>query len=1068
MAEAPEPDHVIAAVRAWTTLAKPSKKKRQPGSGSRRTDATENPPVVLVFDTETTVDQYQSLKFGVCRIYARPDSPQDVSGAADWRDYLLIGETLFHSDDLAEVDPEGFAVLKAFRAANRRVTVLPLTDFNNAVFMPLAYDSRALVVGFNLPFDISRLAVDASRARGRFQGGFSFPLATYLADDGSRREDKNKPRIRVKALNSKQAFVDFTKPVKTDWVGKLPDPGEPRRRYYSFKGHFLDLRTLAFALTGRSLSLRSACDLFETDIKKAPDPTHGTINPEYIEYARQDVRATWALYCKLREEYELHPIKLAVTIAYSAASIVKAYPEAMGIKPPLTKNPDFPNDVLGAAMVSYYGGRAECRIRRHPVPVVYTDFLSMYPTVNALMDNWTLLTADRLETEDATDEVGDFLEKITLDDVFSPDTWKQLNVLVLIAPDDDVLPVRAKYGGGSEWQIGLNPVTSAVPTWYTLADVLASKLLTRRTPKVLEAVRIVPLGRQKGLRHLKLRGQVSVDPTTDDLFRHVIELRKGELSKDGSLEAGRLSEFLKLLANSTSYGIFAEMNPRYPTRKKPLNVNVFAVGHSVLEVAHPEDPGRWCFPPLAAFIAGGARFMLALLERCVSDFGGTYAFCDTDSMAIVADESGGLIDCPGGKERPGDGSEAIQALSSDQVDRIVERFTTLNPYDRKSVGGSILEVEEENFLSKPRERAQLWCYSISAKRYVLFNRTDKGVPQFRKVSEHGLGHLLDPVNGEADPDLPDDDADDSIDGSERAWVRQIWETLVNEALSLPYDQPTWLDTPALSRFSVSTITLFKRFKNANDGKAYGERIKPFNFILIAHEDSFGLRRTTPIAPFETDPAKWIDLNWLDLRTGKRCRISTSGTFGGTKAVRVQTYADVLARYGVHPESKSLGPDGLECGRRTVGLLQRRPVTTGQPRLIGKESNQLEEQTAGLVSNADEVIQNNDDQWDLMLDVLRTLSNRKRELATGRPKRTVQSWLQEIDPPRPGKRQRQLVSDRVALWMRKELADEAPEVSVMSDVDVLFEHVARHERAAIDCQSPQNGDLSQDNESVTQS
>ena len=40
--------------------------------------------------------------------------------------------------------------------------------------------------------------------------------------------------------------------------------------------------------------------------------------------------------------------------------------------------------------------------------------------------------------------------------------------------------------------------------------------------------------------------------------------------------------------------------------------------------------------------------MLALLERCVTDLGGTYAMEDTDSMAIVATQRGGLIECPGG------------------------------------------------------------------------------------------------------------------------------------------------------------------------------------------------------------------------------------------------------------------------------------------------------------------------------------------------------------------------------------------------------------------------------------
>lgn len=62
----------------------------------------------------------------------------------------------------------------------------------------------------------------------------------------------------------------------------------------------------------------------------------------------------------------------------------------------------------------------------------------------------------------------------------------------------------------------------------------------------------------------------------------------------------------------------------------------------------PELPGRTCYPPLAALITSAARLMLALLEREVTDRGGSYAFCDTDSMAIVVNEHGGLVPCLGG------------------------------------------------------------------------------------------------------------------------------------------------------------------------------------------------------------------------------------------------------------------------------------------------------------------------------------------------------------------------------------------------------------------------------------
>jgi hypothetical protein len=50
---------------------------------------------------------------------------------------------------------------------------------------------------------------------------------------------------------------------------------------------------------------------------------------------------------------------------------------------------------------------------------------------------------------------------------------------------------------------------------------------------------------------------------------------------------------------------------------------------------HPEQPGEFCFPPLVSLITSAARLMLALLEHCVAQRGGTYATEDTDSMAIV-------------------------------------------------------------------------------------------------------------------------------------------------------------------------------------------------------------------------------------------------------------------------------------------------------------------------------------------------------------------------------------------------------------------------------------------------
>ena len=100
-------------------------------------------------------------------------------------------------------------------------------------------------------------------------------------------------------------------------------------------------------------------------------------------------------------------------------------------------------------------------------------------------------------------------------------------------------------------------------------------------------------------------------------------------------------------------------------------------------VKHPESPGEFCFPPLASLITGGSHLLLALLERLVTDRGGTYAMEDTDSMAIVASKAAGSFACPGGPYQTDDGREAIRALTWAQVDEIVALLDRLNPYDRE-------------------------------------------------------------------------------------------------------------------------------------------------------------------------------------------------------------------------------------------------------------------------------------------------------------------------------------------------------------------------------------------------
>lgn len=917
----PVTDHLPIALRAYAVpkiqaLPDPhaSKAKRPIAPASDWT---------LIFDTETTVDAAQSLRFGSYQF--RNGDTLDEAG-------------LFY--DPEGVTPDELATLCAY-AERERLYLRTRDAFVDEVFYKRAYQLRAAIVGFNLSFDISRIAINHGPARtptdadsGGMRDGFTFRLS----------HQKFCPNVRVKHMSARAALISFAAPMM-----QRDGRGQRRRGQKTpvRRGHFIDVKTLAGALFARGFNLATLSEFLKVDHpKQAFDDFDGPVTDEMARYAMGDVQATWECYRALRARFDqLGLVGTPVEKVYSEASIGKGYLREMGVTPWRRNQPEFPPQIIANILSAYFGGRSEVRIRRDVRQVMLCDFLSMYPTVCTLMGLWRFVIADGMTWRDTTRETRAFLDVIDLAALQTQATWRDLTTLVRVAPEGDIFPIRAACEGEPQTTIGLNHLSADQPLWFTLADCIASKLLTGKAPEIIEAVSFAPGPAQSGLHPISIGGNADymVDPIADDFFKRVIELRQSikarmKTATGADREALDIEQnALKIAANATSYGIYVETNVERRATKRPTVVLNSSGDPFTFPTDLAEMPGTYFHPLLATLITGAARLMLAICERLIGDRGLEWAFCDTDSMAMA-------------KPVAMQANEFVR-----RVHRIVEWFTPLNPY---AFGGPILKIEAENFGIGSEVLAPLYCLAVSSKRYALFNLDSDGEPVMRKVSAHGLGHLRPPYGDDDAPAaIPAPHGDVLRNGVER-WHSDLWWCIVKAALAgkpdgVPLDYHPALTSPAVSRYSATTPDLLRWFKANNAGRKYRDQVKPFGFLLamqarldfggerIVAKRSRGRPRKTrkpkPIAPFDRDHAK-ATANAFDRETGEPVSLSS-----------LRSYAEALAQYHLHPESKFL--NGVYFDR---GTTRRRHIHAAGIRHIGKESNDWERQ-AFLGTNRDSKI-----------------------------------------------------------------------------------------------------------------
>jgi len=498
-------------------------------------------------------------------------------------------------------------------------------------------------------------------------------------------------------------------------------------------------------------------------------------------------------------------------------------------------------------MTAYYGGRTECKIRKTPTRVTGLDFTSMYPSVTMLMGLWGYIVAQSLEQKDVTEEIRALISRIDLSSLLDRELWKEMVMLVKVQPDEDIFPVRADYKGDRRmFNVGINRITSDTPLWYALPDVIASKILTDKAPKILEAIRFVPKGVQDRMITSEILG-VTIDPAKDNLILVLVEERqkiKQQLSKIPETDPAhhtlsRREHAMKILVNAMSYGIFIEHNKE----SDKSAFDVYGLTRFSPDESYFEDPGYYFHPLLGVVITAGSRLFLAMAEAKTIELGAHHTYMDTDSIFVPPEHA----------------------------QTVAKYFQPLNPY---RVDIPLLKQDD------------LLFYGVSSKRYVLYQREGDKIT-IADFKLHGLGHLTNP-----------------FPSRKNHWQEEIWQDL----LMLHYKQISQVDVEqkygnlyALTKLTVSTYHVYHRFRSLNADKKWENQVKPFNFYNLG----FQMREENgqmikPLAPFSKDPQKIVHEPFIDYETGL---IKQGSRFFKPLCRTILQYVD-------HPEYKYEGNVGL--------------------------------------------------------------------------------------------------------------------------------------------------------------
>jgi hypothetical protein len=767
------------------------------------------------------------------------------------------------ADDLALRDPAGLASIEAWGHEHpvettvgerpwRVVTVSAFCDPFATVdgtpwaFQPRAYSGTGFVVGADLGRTFGLVAEHWGARRGLNAHGWEVWLPGWgrQTATGWHRVSPNRPELRMKARRSGWE-VEFA-PCGNDTNGR---PYGKRVDGRSWRGAFIDVLSLAYALDadrGASFAEHRANLWLEPVELPVQLPVDGNgarcvaravLAIHELALVLDEGAARWFTTPKDRSEGRG---RVSLTHTSSPGMLAAGIPGRFGIEAPLARF-RLTEDEHRPWAETFHGGwnSIDKRLQGRPFPVAALDVSSCFPLVAHNLGWWDLLTADHLRRRDVTAALRTQCDRAVNDPttVLDPSVWRRFGfTLVEVIPDGEAFPIEVEDPRRPDGRMEVVRVSSPErPLFYAWPDVVSAAVRSGRAPIITRATRLVPVGRQGGLRRQL--------PVLSGLVLHVNEdpvlclVRDRRLAKDRG-EANR-AVVLRALVNSLCFGNlcrFDEVRQR-AERKWVLG----------------ERPGPWTFVPIAGSVTAGARLLLATLDRLATDRGSLIAYRDTDSSLVPASPEGGVLQLA-------DGTTA-RVLSWREVDEVVAAFDRLSPdpswpvwqAELAGAGGSPLQA----VVFGPKRHVE---FVTRAGRFEVVHRTDANLGGFY-----------------ADPPTMRGRASDG----NRAWSLAVAERAVTSGgAKQPGGDPTryapaWDERqpepfPRLRRLAVTTpetLRSLPKVLHARPGTRY----------LEAGADSVIYAMSSPVA---LDPggdlSDWAALDWVDRHDGRAISVGTVG------------------------------------------------------------------------------------------------------------------------------------------------------------------------------------------------